>query len=60
MISSETMVGYSEAAKCSQVAKVFDDAYRVWRPCSMQASPLNSASKHQLPAAALMSLVSYA
>ena len=23
------MVGYSETAKCSQIAKVFDDAYKV-------------------------------
>lgn len=29
VISAETMVGYSEASKSSQIAKVFDDAYRV-------------------------------
>lgn len=29
LISAETMVGYSEHAKSSQIAKVFDDAYRV-------------------------------
>ena len=28
VISAESMVGYSEAAKCSAIAKVFDDAYR--------------------------------
>eukprot|EP00891_Asterochloris_glomerata_P007298 jgi/Astpho2/7298/fgenesh1_pm.00113_%23_29_t len=28
VISAETMVGYSEASKSSQIAKVFDDAYR--------------------------------
>ena len=32
MISSDNMVGYSEAAKCQQIAKVFDDAYRVSDP----------------------------
>ena len=32
VISAETMVGYSEASKSSQIAKVFDDAYRV-RSC---------------------------
>ena len=29
LITAETMVGFSEAAKSSQIAKVFDDAYRV-------------------------------
>ena len=29
IVSAETMVGYSEHAKCSQIAKVFDDAYKV-------------------------------
>ena len=29
VISSDNMVGYSEPAKCQQIAKVFDDAYRV-------------------------------
>lgn len=29
VISSNSMVGYSEAAKAQQIAKVFDDAYRV-------------------------------
>ena len=29
LITAETMVGYSEAAKSAQIAKVFDDAYRV-------------------------------
>ena len=29
VITSDNMVGYSEAAKCQQIAKVFDDAYRV-------------------------------
>ncbi|KAL3153125.1 hypothetical protein ABBQ38_012143 [Trebouxia sp. C0009 RCD-2024] len=28
LITAETMVGYSEAAKSAQIAKVFDDAYR--------------------------------
>ncbi|CAK0783695.1 hypothetical protein CVIRNUC_006894 [Coccomyxa viridis] len=28
VITSDNMVGYSEAAKCQQIAKVFDDAYR--------------------------------
>ncbi|CAL5222767.1 g5179 [Coccomyxa viridis] len=28
VISSDNMVGYSEPAKCQQIAKVFDDAYR--------------------------------
>lgn len=32
VISSDNMVGYSEAAKCQQIAKVFDDAYRVGDP----------------------------
>ena len=29
LISAENMVGYSEQAKAAQIAKVFDDAYRV-------------------------------
>ena len=29
LITAETMVGFSEAAKSGQIAKVFDDAYRV-------------------------------
>lgn len=29
VISSDNMVGYSEPAKCQQIARVFDDAYRV-------------------------------
>ena len=29
LISAENMVGYSETAKSAQIAKVFDDAYRV-------------------------------
>ena len=29
LITAETMVGFSEAAKSNQIAKVFDDAYRV-------------------------------
>ena len=29
VISSDNMVGYSEAGKCQAIAKVFDDAYRV-------------------------------
>ena len=29
-ISSDNMVGFSEAAKCQKIAKVFDDAYKVW------------------------------
>lgn len=29
VVSAEAMVGYSEHAKCSQIAKVFDDAYKV-------------------------------
>ncbi|KAL4457630.1 hypothetical protein ABPG75_012495 [Micractinium tetrahymenae] len=28
VVSAEAMVGYSEQAKCSQIAKVFDDAYK--------------------------------
>lgn len=28
IISAESMVGFSEAAKCQQISKVFDDAYR--------------------------------
>ncbi len=32
VISAESMVGYSEQAKCSQIAKVFEDAYRVSHP----------------------------
>ena len=32
VISAESMVGYSEASKSSQIAKIFDDAYRV-RAC---------------------------
>lgn len=36
LITAETMVGFSEAAKSSQIAKVFDDAYRV-RPISALA-----------------------
>lgn len=31
VVSAEAMVGYSEQAKCSQIAKVFDDAYKVGR-----------------------------
>lgn len=31
VISAEAMVGYSEQAKCSNIAKVFDDAYKVGR-----------------------------
>lgn len=29
VVSAEEMVGYSEGAKCSRIAKVFDDAYKV-------------------------------
>ena len=29
VVSSEAMVGFSEAAKCQQIAKIFDDAYKV-------------------------------
>lgn len=29
VISSDSMVGYSEAGKAQRIAKVFDDAYRV-------------------------------
>lgn len=29
VVSAENMVGYSEQAKASQIAKVFDDAYKV-------------------------------
>ena len=32
VISSDNMVGYSEAAKAQAIAKVFDDAYRVRAP----------------------------
>eukprot|EP01119_Soliformovum_irregulare_P007267 TRINITY_DN1966_c0_g1_i1.p1 TRINITY_DN1966_c0_g1~~TRINITY_DN1966_c0_g1_i1.p1 ORF type:complete len:737 (-),score=286.48 TRINITY_DN1966_c0_g1_i1:39-2249(-) len=28
MISAETMVGYSEQAKCSKITKIFEDSYR--------------------------------
>ena len=28
VISPEAMVGYSEQAKCSQIAKIFEDAYK--------------------------------
>ena len=35
LISAENMVGFSEQAKASQIAKVFEDAYRV----SMQTVP---------------------
>lgn len=31
IISSDNMVGYSEQAKANQIAKVFEDAYRVGR-----------------------------
>ena len=33
LITAETMVGFSESAKSSQIAKVFDDAYRVSCNC---------------------------
>lgn len=29
IVSAENLVGYSEAAKCQAIAKVFDDAYKV-------------------------------
>lgn len=29
VLSAESMIGMSEAAKCQQIAKVFDDAYKV-------------------------------
>jgi hypothetical protein len=29
VLSAESMVGFSEQSKCSQIAKVFDDAYKV-------------------------------
>lgn len=29
VVSAEAMVGYSEAAKCQYIAKIFDDAYKV-------------------------------
>jgi hypothetical protein len=29
VVSAESMVGFSEQAKCSNIAKVFDDAYKV-------------------------------
>ena len=29
VISAENYVGWSEAAKCAAIAKVFDDAYKV-------------------------------
>jgi AAA+ superfamily predicted ATPase len=28
VVSPEAMVGYSEQAKCSQIAKIFEDAYK--------------------------------
>ena len=43
VISSDNMVGYSEAAKCQHIAKVFDDAYRVSDPWfSSQAAQAHS------------------
>jgi hypothetical protein len=33
IISAENLVGYSEAAKCQAIAKVFDDAYKVTTSC---------------------------
>lgn len=30
VVSAEAMVGMSEPAKCQYIAKVFDDAYKVW------------------------------
>ena len=33
VISAENYVGWSEGAKCSAIAKVFDDAYKVWALC---------------------------
>lgn len=33
IVSAENLVGYSEAAKCQAIAKVFDDAYKV-RHCA--------------------------
>lgn len=35
VISSDSMVGYSEAGKAQRIAKVFDDAYRV-RTCTLE------------------------
>lgn len=32
VVSSDNMVGFSEAAKAQAIAKVFDDAYRVRLP----------------------------
>jgi len=29
VVSAEAMVGFSEAAKCQHIAKIFDDAYKV-------------------------------
>ena len=37
VLSAEGMVGYSEQAKCSQIAKVFDDAYKVGCLLSQEA-----------------------
>ena len=39
VLSAEAMVGYSEQAKCSQIAKVFDDAYKVGGLSFMQPDP---------------------
>lgn len=35
VVSSDAMVGFSEPAKAAQIAKVFEDAYRVRGPTSM-------------------------
>ena len=39
VLSAEAMVGYSEQAKCSQIAKVFDDAYKVGAAVSQALRP---------------------
>lgn len=37
IVSSDNMVGYSEQAKAGQIAKVFEDAYRVRFPATHMA-----------------------
>lgn len=39
IVSSDNMVGYSEQAKANQIAKVFEDAYRVGRLDDAQGIP---------------------
>ena len=70
VLSAEAMVGYSESAKCSQIAKVFDDAYKVgglilrqpghgggprWKECSSCTARMPAPSAAQ-PACLLVPL----